>query len=1034
MAGDLSVRKAFSLRSSVPPWSVLAVAAALFAAGCGSSLPTISIGEARRIAGDFKVANFKPPARTIADLRRNFGDGAPIPDSCDSVRARRRDGIREAAAGLRHAGNDRMRYAGATIMLDVAENAMNVGKFDEAIGFIKDALGVFRSDELRWSPRRAMLYALLSRVYARTGDIFAARVALLNADKHWADYAPWMRNIEEFQKNLSTNAATAVLAHARGQLPVAEYYYRRVLAVGYRASTFYMDLNVDFMTAELVRVLLEQRRLVEAEAEAREAIRLRGINNPLDGTYNEKAAESVAMLAAVFLAQRRLDDAAYLAGIAVNMHQRSCVEPAALGLARARKILIAALAQQQHWPAVLREIAAARQALAAYPEVFERQFGTGLDAAEAETYAGDAARGLDILRRALDGAAAEHGADSYPVAEIRGLLGLAQLTRGSPETAHDMFAAALPALLRGAAGGAGARPQVDGGSAARRQRILAGYMALLQASLQKGDAQANRAVAQELLRIATADRLGRVQQALSASWTRAGAGDPELALLVRQEQDMAEESRSVAETLAYLQGGLIDAGLMASLDGLKSRLADLNRARDAVRSEILTRFPKFRQLTAPQPPPAEEIRAALKADQALIVFHVMDERSYVWAFGPGGSFGFSTIKQGRQALELAVRELRKAVDPERATTLADIPAFDVRAAHALYAALLAPVEAGWKAAKNLLVVADGALAQLPLSLLVTAPLALGADRGLLFEGYRRVPWLANTHSITLLPSVASLKSLGGGPAVAVAGRRPFAGFGDPYFSTLQQAQAQDQLAKPARLAARGISLRSAPQTRAVDSAEIGRLPRLADTRDEIIAVATALKANPAQDVFLGERASESRVKSMDLTPYRVISFATHGLVPGDLNGLDQPALALSSPKVTRGKEDGLLTMNEILGLRLNADFAVLSACNTAAAEGAGAEAVSGLGRAFFYAGVRALLVSNWPVHSGATTHLMTRLFETLAADASLSRAEALRRTRAAMIIDGTFKVDGKDAFSYAHPIFWAPFTIIGDGGGKAAIN
>ncbi len=151
-------------------------------------------------------------------------------------------------------------------------------------------------------------------------------------------------------------------------------------------------------------------------------------------------------------------------------------------------------------------------------------------------------------------------------------------------------------------------------------------------------------------------------------------------------------------------------------------------------------------------------------------------------------------------------------------------------------------------------------------------------------------------------------------------------------------------------------------------------------------------AKIAQDVFLGSEASEQNVRTKDLSPYKVISFATHGLIPGDLNGLNQPALALSSPEVTGEKEnDGLLTMGEVLGLKLNADWVVLSACNTASGEGQGAEAVSGLGRAFFYAGSRSLLVSNWPVHSAATTELMTTLFSRQANDNTINRAEALRR-------------------------------------------
>jgi CHAT domain-containing protein len=162
-----------------------------------------------------------------------------------------------------------------------------------------------------------------------------------------------------------------------------------------------------------------------------------------------------------------------------------------------------------------------------------------------------------------------------------------------------------------------------------------------------------------------------------------------------------------------------------------------------------------------------------------------------------------------------------------------------------------------------------------------------------------------------------------------------------------------------------------------------------------------------------------------------LAFATHGLVPGDLNGLLQPALALSSPLVAGGTDDGLLTMGEILGLKLNADWVVLSACNTGSGDGAGAEAVSGLGRAFFYAGTRALLVSNWPVETTSARALTTDLFRRQAEDPSTSRAEALRQTMIGLI-DGPGSVDPKTGitgFSYAHPLFWAPFSLIGDGGG-----
>src|SRR3990172_9547643 len=102
---------------------------------------------------------------------------------------------------------------------------------------------------------------------------------------------------------------------------------------------------------------------------------------------------------------------------------------------------------------------------------------------------------------------------------------------------------------------------------------------------------------------------------------------------------------------------------------------------------------------------------------------------------------------------------------------------------------------------------------------------------------------------------------------------------------------------------------------------------------------------------------------MDLSRYRVIAFATHALVTGELEGHDEPGFALSAPGVAQVPGDGLLTLGEILPLRLDADWIVLSACNTAAGSGEGGEAVSGLGRAAFYAGARALLVSHWAVES-----------------------------------------------------------------------
>ena len=133
------------------------------------------------------------------------------------------------------------------------------------------------------------------------------------------------------------------------------------------------------------------------------------------------------------------------------------------------------------------------------------------------------------------------------------------------------------------------------------------------------------------------------------------------------------------------------------------------------------------------------------------------------------------------------------------------------------------------------------------------------------------------------------------------------------------------------------------------------------------------------------------VKHAPLADYRVIYFATYGLVAGDVKGLAEPSLALTIPAQPTEEDDGLLTASEIARLKLNADWVVLSACNTIAGDKPGAEALSGLARAFFYAGARALLVSHWAVESNAATRLTTQTFDILARNPGLGRAEALRR-------------------------------------------
>jgi CHAT domain-containing protein len=414
--------------------------------------------------------------------------------------------------------------------------------------------------------------------------------------------------------------------------------------------------------------------------------------------------------------------------------------------------------------------------------------------------------------------------------------------------------------------------------------------------------------------------------------------------------------------------------------------------------------------------------------------------SFVWAVPKDGDVAFASVPGTAHELEAKVRRLRQALEPQ-ATMVSDIPAFDLGLAYELYESLLKPVESAWRPAKSLIVVTNGALGELPLSLLPTAPAQIDFAAKPLFSGYRGVAWLARSHAVTIVPSASAIVTLRRLPRGSPT-RDKLIGFGDPYFNADEAAEAESEQAAPVQVAAatggdaenvtRGmpLRLRAAPHTEEADAATLAMLPRLPDTRHELMSVASALDVDPAKALYLGKAANQQNVETLDLAHYRIVAFATHGLVPGDLDGLTQPALALTAPEIAGVKGDGLLTMEKILALKLDADWVVLSACNTAAGAGAGAEAASGLGSAFFYAGTRALLVTNWSVHSASARELITDLFRRQRDDAALSRGEALRQAMVALL-DGPGATDrsGRTIYSYAHPLFWAPYSVIGDGGG-----
>ncbi|MBU2151891.1 MAG: CHAT domain-containing protein, partial [Alphaproteobacteria bacterium] len=483
--------------------------------------------------------------------------------------------------------------------------------------------------------------------------------------------------------------------------------------------------------------------------------------------------------------------------------------------------------------------------------------------------------------------------------------------------------------------------------------------------------------------------------AMAQTAARTAAGSGELAGLARRQQDLSARVRALdARAIEALGQGLADkaAALRTELEAAAAQLA-------AVDAQLRQRHPAYATLVSPRPLTLADVRQRLAPGEGLLFIVPSGEDLYAFTVGARTS-AWRRLPGGLAPVRAQVAALRCAVDPDTcAGKTGEPPAFDTAIAQALYRDLVKPVEPGLGGARRLFVTAGGPLADLPLDALVTAaPRAKAADR---FAG---VEWLGDRYAITSLPSVSVLRArraqVARGPGSAA-----FVGYGDPVFPPLKDARTR---------AAAGVDL-----------SLLRGLAPLPGTRLELNAMARALDAAPGS-VVLGAAATEPAVRADPrIRAARVVAFATHGLLPGELNGRNEPALVFSPPETPGPADDGLLSASEVSELSLDADWVVLSACNTASAEG-GSDSLSALARAFLYAGAHALLATHWRVADEPTAALTVEMLSTAAAHPELSRAEArqraIRAVRSGRHADGSavpnWTADWRD------PAAWAPFTLI----------
>jgi len=916
--------------------------------------------------------------------------------------------------------------------LAVAE--MEAGNYNRAIQLFEQNV---KDSNFIWS------YMFLSGAYAQIGDIEAAnkiKQEAINNCRGEQVNVTMMRGSGTGQRGKRKGQASkpakvkgwgadkcaimrahieAGILEAQGKYKAAERYIRQALDKRLdRGADASNPENVLRYKARLARNLYSQGRFFDSEIAARDLL------NESLGLGGEESAQTFSAVQTISLnlaAQGRTQEAERLLSSAIKILEASGVTNDSKMAGQVRSNYGALLAARGDFKGALEQFDLVKTGLQENQYLYEKVFAKNPSLLLSLIMTGRTQEAMDFITNNYEKFKNVLGENNFNTAQMLALRGMCYFRQNNLKQALEDFSKSIDMLTQFA---------TERGGYFKNQRvktIIHDYMRLLdQIHGHQSEKDLGLDAVAMSFKLSEATRGQTVQSALLASSARAAETDPEVINLIRQEQDTLKQINATEASILEIISAPSDQQNPQLIKNLRLKLDTLRQARNTLLNEIRKRSKRYANFVNPQIPLPSSVQKVLHPHESLISIYTLEDRTYIWAIPQNGKVKFASVPIRQKDLAKIVSILRESLDPNP-LTINDIPAFDLDRSYELYSNLLLPVREGWKDAHDLVIIINDPVSQLPLSVLITAPYKRSKDEKLLFEGYRNAPWLIHHVSITMVPSASSLISIRQLPPGTIQ-RKAFVGFGDPIFNPEQIAKSEKET-ETIQVRSVRLSNRGGLDSQNVTSSRLENLNRLPDTAEEIRTIATTLKADVSHDVFLGKEASETRVKTLDLSDRQIVAFATHALIPGDLDGLDQPALALSSPTVTGVKEDGLLTMGEIMKLKLNADWIVLSACNTGAAEGSGAEALSGLGRAFFYAGTRAVLASMYPVETTSAKQLTTQVFHHQMENKHLTRAQALRKAMLDLIhapgyIDPLSK---KIMASYSHPIFWAPFVLFGDG-------
>ena len=510
--------------------------------------------------------------------------------------------------------------------------------------------------------------------------------------------------------------------------------------------------------------------------------------------------------------------------------------------------------------------------------------------------------------------------------------------------------------------------------------------------------------------------------------------DKSLGDLIVERQNLSEEWQNNEKglTLALTE---TDESAAARRGAIRIRQLEIERRSEAIDTKLQSEAPEYFEFVRSDALTLNDAKDLLQKDEAVLLVVPGNNGTHVFAIARDGA-GWIRSDWDETKINDAVRRLLWDVGANVDVSASESKnwmeegqgayPFDRKTANNLYQEIVAPVAEVLRDKRHVFVATSGSLTGLPFGLLVTEP-PVGEDGDP--AHLRATKWFADAHALVTIPSLQSLQFLRNYRKRIEGKKGPprFLGFGDPVLSGESEFRSG------------GVVQRGSARTRSAstvfqegtketgsgltDIAALNSLSRLPGTATEIAALSNAF-GEELSDIYLGENFTETQIRQLDLDAIGVLAIATHGLLAGELSGNSEPGLVFTPPEYGTASNDGFLTASEIANLNLNAEWVILSACNTAAGDGSeGAPGLSGLARSFFFAGAQNLLVSHWPVRDDVAAKITVRTVEISRENPDLSRAEAFQL--AIQEIRNDPQADGKTD-TWAHPNAWAPFTLIGD--------